>query len=162
MSVSKPFYNDWISQGISMEVPDLISTSDLRGLWPLVKQSLGGNWGFIEISESQFVDTFKAALNEPGDLKLMLVKEGEEVIGFCRFVEEDSQTIIVKTIGILPAYQGKGLGNAMAYKLHESIVERGYQTALYALIFEGNRVNRMPRDTAEFFRRYKTFEYDLD
>jgi len=74
---------------------------------------------------------------------------------------ENKQTLILKTICILPEYQGLGLGNALAYKIHLDAQKEGFKKVIYALIREDNKVKNFPKDDTLIFRRYAAFEFKI-
>ena len=92
---------------------------------------------------------------------LYLLYKGEDIIGFCSTYKEDETTLILKTICILPQYQGKGLGNALAYKIHFDAKKDGFKKIIYALIREGNDIKKFPKEEAVVFRRYAAFEFSI-
>lgn len=102
-------------------------------------------------------DKLKTHLN-----KLYLLYKDQQIIGYCGTTVEDEQTLILKTICILPEYQRLGLGNALAYKIHLDAQKEGFNKAIYALIREGNKIKNFPKDDTLIFRRYAAFEFKVN
>jgi GNAT superfamily N-acetyltransferase len=162
MAVSKPFYKRWKQDGLKVKTIEDIDEQLLAELLPVVNKAFAKNWSFTPSQLEAFLGYFKHEMAWSEGLKLQVAYVNGQVVGFCRFIENDAHTIIGKTIAILPEYQKQGMGNAMAFALHQAFLDHGYSTAYYAQIVEGNRIHKMPRDTAKFFRRYVTFKYALD
>ena len=60
-------------------------------------------------------------------------------------------------MGILPEFQAKGIGNAIAGQLHKVAKSRNAQKCIYALVQVDNRVNRMPDPDITIMRQYETY-----
>jgi len=133
----------------------------MRAIAELGRRTFSGSWGYTELTESEFLSLY-APQRLAGHLStLYLVHKGDELVGFCSTARMGEETLVVKTICIAPEYQGKGLGNALAYRLHADARERKISCMIYALIREGNGVRRFPKDGIEIFRHYAAFTFDL-
>jgi len=119
------------------------------------------NWSYTELNEKEFIRLYSLNKISTHLSSLYTLYKGNEMIGFCSTVEEDKRTLILKTICILPKYQGYGLGNALAYKIHQNAKERGYTRIIYALMREGNNIKNFPKEKAVIFRHYVAFEFQI-
>ena len=61
----------------------------------------------------------------------------------------------------MPPYQGLGLGNALAYKIHFDAKNEGFKKIIYALIRDGNNIKNFPKEEAVIFRHYAAFEFQI-
>jgi GNAT superfamily N-acetyltransferase len=119
------------------------------------------NWGYTELNEKEFVQLYSLEKMSTHLSSLYALYGGGEMIGFCSTSAEDEKTLILKTMCILPQYQGLGLGNALAYKIHQDAGARGFTRMIYALIREGNSIKNFPKDKVVIFREYATFEFRI-
>ena len=85
----------------------------------------------------------------------------QKLIGFCNYIENDVNTLIFKTIGILPDYQKMGIANAVVYKMHADAIDSKYTKIIYALVKDDNRVKNMPNPDVKLFRSYASYEFDV-
>ena len=70
--------------------------------------------------------------------------------------------MILKTMGILPEWQGRGLGNALVHKIHLDAQHRGITSMIYALIRDANQIRNFPRDDARVIREYACLSYKIN
>lgn len=138
-----------------------ITVEDLQAIAVLSKTVFSNNWGYTELTEREFLQLYSSDKLDTHLNKLYLLYMDKNIIGYCSTVKEDDNTIICKTICVLPKYQGLGLGNALAYKVHLDAKKKGIKKIIYALIREGNQVKNFPKDDAIIFRRYAAFEFKI-
>lgn len=89
----------------------------------------------------------------------ILEVEGKPVGGIMSIRNNDR--LIVKTLGVIPEYQGTGLGRMLIHSMHQNAKEDGIKEIVYALIRRGNRVDKMPRPGVKVYRKYYTFIKDV-
>lgn len=148
--------------GFDIKKLESVNYEQLRTIAEISKIVFRNNsWGYTDLTEREFLqlyssDKLKAHLN-----KLYLLYKDQQVIGYCGTSIENAQTLILKTICILPEYQGLGLGNALAYKIHLDAKKEGFKKLIYALIREGNKIKNFPKDDTVIFRRYAAFEFKV-
>jgi ribosomal protein S18 acetylase RimI-like enzyme len=71
-------------------------------------------------------------------------------------------TVIIKSLGVLPAYKGLGLGSVLVDRVHRSAMTQGYKRAIHALMRDDNQAARqISAHTAQMFRRYGLFARHL-
>ena len=81
--------------------------------------------------------------------------DGSVTVGFIMAYAYNNQ-LIVKTIGLLPDYRGKRLSGQLVKIVHDQAAKDGLQSAIYALIREGNAVYKSKRPGVKVFRKYVT------
>ena len=161
MQMIKTGYEKFTSLGFSIKEVKSITAEDLQAISALSKTIFRKNWGYTELTEKEFLQLYSSEKLDAHLNKLYLLYKDKDIIGYCSTVKEDNNTIICKTIGLLPQYQGLGLGNALAYKVHLDAKKEGFKRIIYALIREGNQVKNFPKDDAVIFRRYTAFEFKI-
>ena len=154
-------YGKLESHGFSMRAKKHVTPSELKAVADISRTVFKDNWGYTELSDSEFRELYSTEkLDEHLD-SIYLLYRGETVIGFCSAFKDDELTLVLKTIAVLPAYQGLGLGNALAYKIHLDAKRDGVKKIIYALIREGNSINNFPKEGTVIFRRYSVFEFKI-
>jgi hypothetical protein len=76
-------------------------------------------------------------------------------VGFAYSFVQD-QRLIMKSIGVVPAYHGAGLSKYLIYSQHRKAQEDGLESVIYALIRLGNNVTKMPYPGVKQIRSYRT------
>ncbi len=134
---------------------------ELRTIADISRTVFCNSWGYTELTDAEFSALYSSEklATHPGPLYLLY--DREELVGFCGTFWEDEHTLVSKTIALLPRYQGQGLGNALAHRLHTDAAQRGVKKMIYALIREGNAIGHFPKDEAVIFRRYSAFEFSI-
>lgn len=149
------------SFGFSMKVAGEISQSDLKTIANISRQVFKDNWGYTELNDQEFAGLYSAGEINKNLNALYLLYKGDTIIGFCSTFKENESTLLLKTICVLPEYRGMGLGNALAYKIHEDAKKDNIKKIIYALIREGNSISNFPKDGTVTMRRYSAFEFKI-
>ncbi len=161
ITITEPFYKKMLENGFSIIESTQLTKKQLSDILQLCKKAFNKSWGYTELSKDNFALLYppkKLALNLN---KVYFLQKNQEIIGYCSLLIEDSETLILKTIAILPEFQNLGLANALIYKTHINARDKQYKKIIYALIKEDNAVKRLPNDNAVVFRRYSTFESNI-
>jgi hypothetical protein len=160
--ISEDSYNKLAGLGFSIKGTKRITLEELYTIANISKIVFHDSWGYTELNEQEFMQLYSSEKLDEHLNSIYLLYKDKEIIGFCSTAKEDDHTLICKTICVLPEYQGLGLGNAFAYKLHLDAQKEGFKKMIYALIRESNNVKNFPKDDAVIFRRYASFEFNLD
>jgi len=88
-----------------------------------------------------------------------LVDKGREV-GFVMAYAYDQQ-LVLKTIGLLPEYQGKRLSGLLLKPIHDQASSEGLNKAIYGMVRVGNAAYRMKKPGVKVFRKYVTMRKQL-
>ena len=161
MNVSKPYHDKLTENGLNFKVYQSVQRDTFSQLMQLVGEIFGSNWAFTNLDPDAFEQIFKEEANQGNRMSLHEIKMNEALIGFIRYLENDPETLICKTMGIKPEFQKQGIGNAAVYQMHEEALRQSYKKMIYALVYVGNRVQNMPDDDAVIFREYATYEYAI-
>lgn len=149
------------SLGFSIKETKTVGLAELRTIADISKVVFSGSWGYTELNEREFLQLYSSEKMTAHLNSLYLLYKENEIIGFCSTSREDEKTLICKTICVLPQYQGLGLGNALAYRVHVDSERAGFKKMIYALIREGNNIKNFPKEEAVIFRRYAAFEFNI-
>lgn len=161
IKISEPYYEKLTKQGLRLESHQEVSQELFHKVFELVLKVFGQNWNFQSLSEKKFQNIYQDEMKNTARLKMHTLYFKDKLIGFIRYVEDSPNTLICKTIGILPEYQKMGIGNAAVAQMHWDALKHNYTKMIYALVYDGNRVKDMPQDDAIIFRKYASYEFTL-
>ena len=161
MEISKPYYDQLCQKGLRVELVNELDESSLKSIYEIVQTVFSKNWGYQEIGYAHFKKLFSNGESNISRMSMHKIMYQDKLIGFSRYTEESSDTIIFRTIGILPEYQKMGIGNAVVYQMHADALDFGYSKAIYALVRTSNRVKNMPQPDVFEFRTYQAFEFNF-
>jgi GNAT superfamily N-acetyltransferase len=88
------------------------------------------------------------------------LEDGNKPVGFIVAHTYNNQ-LVIKTIGVLPNYQGKNLSTILIKKVHDQANKDGLSAAIYSTIRVGNTVYKMKRPGVKVYRKYITLSKDL-
>ncbi len=159
--ISEASYKKLGASGFSIKATKQVTPEEMQTVANISKTVFHSSWGYTELNEREFMQLYSPDKLSSHLNTLYLLYKGREIIGFCSTSKEDDTTLILKTICILSPYQGLGLGNALAYKIHLDAKEDGFEKMVYALIREGNNIKNFPKEEAVIFRRYAAFEFHI-
>ena len=134
---------------------------ELGGIANISRTVFTESWSYIELNTREFLHLYSGERSTINLHALYLLYKESDIVGFCSVYKENDATLICKTIAVLPQYQGMGLGNALAYTVHDDAEKAGFKKMMYALIRAGNKIKNFPQDGAVVFRRYAAFEFKV-
>ena len=161
MEISKPYYDKHKNMGLVIKHWKSIDRYMLNELFKVIEEIFSQNWGYNKISKEYFFNLFSFKNNIRPKMFLHTIHLNKKLIGFCNYIENDINTLIFKTIGILPDYQKMGIANAVVYKMHADATDSKYDKIIYALVKDDNRVKNMPNPDVTLFRSYASYEFDI-
>jgi len=161
MNISKPYYIKFKNRGLKIKHWRSIDKPLFDELYGIIEKIFHSNWGYNRISQEDFFKLFSPKSNMSPKMLLHTVHMNQNLIGFCSYTENDENTLICKTIGILPEYQRMGIANAVVYKMHADAIDSKYNKMIYGLVMDDNRVKNMPTPDVTRFRSYASYEFDL-
>lgn len=147
------------------------AVQDLKKIYNISKQCFSRNPLYVEIEEEDFIKQYTDYINMiDEDLVLIAEKNNEEVgFVFCmpnynEMKESGSiQTVILKTIAVLPEYEEMALGNVLLKQIAEISVEKGFKEWIFAFMYSNNTSQKMAkRNKAEIIREYAIYGKNLD
>jgi ribosomal protein S18 acetylase RimI-like enzyme len=144
--------------------------AELYTIYRIASEAFISNSFYSPISWKEFALLYYP-LREVVNPDLVLVAEVEgQPAGFIFALPDllqgrpDAQvdTVIIKSLGVLPAYKGLGLGSVLVDRVHRSAMTQGYKSAIHALMRDDNQPARqISAHTAHVFRRYGLFARHL-
>ena len=158
----KPDYESIINEGYKIRT--LIKENFIQGILSIkemVQRIFGGSISFVEISKEEYLYLYEDYEKILDQILIQIISNSDGIdIGFCSSIIDplEKQTIILKTIGILPEYQGKKVGAALLYEQHKKAQEMGATKEIYALIKMGNIITKLPYPGIKVMRKYILFE----
>lgn len=142
---------------------------ELARIYPLVMTAFAKNPLFTAISYDEFAAQYApvCALLSPG--LVALAERDGEMVGLLFALPDFAQaqrgqtidTVILKTLAVLPSLAGMGLGSLLTAKVHTQAYHLGYRWAIHALMHITNRSRRISAHTALPFRGYTLFARPL-
>lgn len=160
IKVTSTAYNQLTLNGYSVETPTFIDTTILHKLYILSSEVFRTNYGFTHLSMDEFLDLYNLSKLNSFIGNVYLARKEGEVLGFCSTIRKQEQ-LIIKTIAVLPALHGIGLGNALVHKVHYDAKRDGITEIIYALVRNDNQVKNFPRSDVEIFREYACFDFRI-
>jgi|SRR3989344_5026363 len=161
ISITESFYKKMIDDGFTIIESTEVTEKQLKDVLNLCKTVFKNSWGYIDISDTDFASLYSSQKFSNHLSKVYFLQKDKKVIGYCSILIEDNESLILKTIAILPEFQSFGLGNALIHKIHIDAQKNQCKKIIYALIREDNGVKRLPKDDAVIFRRYVAFESNI-
>jgi GNAT superfamily N-acetyltransferase len=129
-----------------------------------------GSLLYTPIERQAFVDLYLPICNVIDPHLVLLAERGDQPVGFIFGVGDLNQrtrgdpmdTLIVKSLAILPDRRYAGLGTVLLDRCQQAARKLGFQRAIHALMHEGNdRVARLSSRYGRPFRRYSLFARTL-
>jgi L-amino acid N-acyltransferase YncA len=139
-------------------------TDELRHIYDVSRVSFQTNFLYTPITEKEFLAQYEPiqAHVQP-ELVLLAQYEGRPV-GFVFGIPDLAQarrgpvdTVIVKTVAVVPGRTCAGLGNVLVAQCHLAARTLGFRRAIHALMHETNNSINLSAHYARPFRRYTLF-----
>ena len=161
IAISESFLTDWNTEGFNLTPFRMDHEEEWTALHYMIEAIFRGNWGYKTLNPDEFTGWAKSlGESHGGQPWLYWVQIDDRRVGFAYLFYLDDGTLIFKTIGLLPEFQAKKIGNAVAGALHMRAQEAGAKRCIYALVQSENRVNRMPDPDITVFRTYASYEFE--
>jgi GNAT superfamily N-acetyltransferase len=142
---------------------------ELHQLWLMATNAFAGNFLYTPIDESEFHEMYGQLLPMVRPDLVLIAEQGADPVGFCFAIPDVLQarrgmsvdTVIIKTIAILPEHQGKGLGSLLIARVNQAAARLGMCRAIHALMHQTNASRKIGRGFLQDFRRYTLFARPL-
>ena len=117
---------------------------------------------YTPLPRDAFLATYRPLLPHVDPRVVWLASRAGEPVGFAFGVPDLAQaargevvdTVIVKTVAVVPEARALGLGGALVGALHEAARGAGYGRAIHALMHDANASVRISEHTGRPMRRY--------
>jgi GNAT superfamily N-acetyltransferase len=158
------------AQGYSIQAIDPSRLeAGLQTIWAIAIDAFARNFLYTPISRQEFVDGYKKLLPVIEPRLVLVAEHGGRPVGFCFAVPDvlaarrgaTRRTVIMKTLGIVRAHAGRGLGRLLFWRTLDAAAALGFQRAILALMHEANPSRRFGGPRARDFRRYTLYAKPL-
>lgn len=135
---------------------------ELRRIYDVSVCAFPENFLYTPLPEAEFFAQY-AAVRERVRPELVLIAEHEgRAIGYVFTIPDwlrgaATETVIVKTVAVLPGRANAGLGTWLVARTQIAARELGYRRAIHALMHESNNSRNLSARYAKPFRRYTLF-----
>ncbi|MCA9092136.1 MAG: GNAT family N-acetyltransferase [Planctomycetaceae bacterium] len=158
-------------QGISLAPLDMTRLdSELNDIYEVTLASFADNDFFTPLSHTEFLDQYLALRPLVRPELILLARQNEKLIGFVFGIPDLLQsnrgqpvdTLIVKTLALLPEYRRLGIGSLLVSECHAAAHRLGFRQAIHALMSESSIARNISRHSARIIRRYALFSRPLE
>lgn len=139
---------------------------EVRAIYGIAVTSFRDNVLYSPIAEADFVEQYRQILTFVRPELVLIAERESRPVGFLFAIPDWLQarrrqpidTIVVKTIAVLPEYAGLGLGTLLGARCQEVANRLGYTRAILALMHERNRSRSIGSHyEPRMIRRYTLF-----
>ncbi|BAZ13074.1 hypothetical protein NIES4071_49080 [Calothrix sp. NIES-4071] len=138
---------------------------ELHHIYNVAIQSFRNNFLYTPINEAQFITQYQSLLPYIQPELVLIAEHNQNPVGFLFAIPDWSQkqrgepinTIIIKTVAILPKRIYAGLGNLLVAKSQQIAHKLGYSQAIHALMHDANPSRNLSNRYATTIRRYTLF-----
>ncbi len=158
------------TQGVRIRPLDLRHLgADLHRIYAISCVSFQNNFLYTPIEEMEFLAQYRDILPYMRPELVLMAEMRKRPIGFLFGLPDMLQarrgqtidTVILKTVAVLPERAHAGLGSLLVARAHETARTLGYTRTIHALIHENNNSRNISRHYAQTIRRYALFARDL-
>lgn len=153
-------------QGIRIRSLDLEHfDDDLRRIFAVSRTSFRNNLLYSPIDEAEFIEQYRPIRLLLRPELVLIAEDDERPVGFVFAMPdllqakqgESIDTIIVKSVAVLPGREFSGLGHVLVWRAHAAAHALGYTRAIHALMHDQNASRNLCARTARPMRRYALF-----
>ncbi|MCH7685206.1 MAG: N-acetyltransferase, partial [Planctomycetes bacterium] len=142
---------------------------DLRCIYAVAKVGFRNHILYSEIAEAEFISEYQVFQHFVRHDLVLIAERHTEPVGFIFAVPDLLQakrgdtidTLIVKTLGVLPGRDYAGLGHLLLERVGSTAFQLGYTRLIHALVRDVGHLRKMSRESARPIRRYTLFAKEL-
>ena len=155
-----------IPGGITLRSLDITRLEqELEGIYGLAITAFSQNPYYSPVSREVFVRQYLAYEKMLLPDLILIAEDNGRTVGFLFCIPDFLQgerpdTILLKTIAVLPEYRSCGLGGCMMETAKHRAAQIGFARCIYALVYEKNASRKFCRG-AELLREYSLFRRTL-
>ena len=161
LKFTKPYFDNFKQKNFTIVHMKKVDDELLKSVHNASNIIFKNNWGFHELSFEDFKRFFRPSFDVNFKISFYSLYINDQLIGFSKHSELNRDTLVCKTLGLIPEYQKMGIGNAFAYKLHADVIDCNYKNVIYALVKKDNRVTKMPTPDLKIIREYSAYEFEI-
>lgn len=144
-------------------------TADLRRIYAVSARAFTANFLYTPLPEADFLAQYTALRDRMRPELALLAELDGETVGYVFTLPDWQQaargepvdTVIVKTVAVLPERRCAGLGAWLVAETQRAARTLGYRRAIHALMHESNNSLNLSGRYATPFRRYTLFGKEL-
>ncbi|MBD2314663.1 GNAT family N-acetyltransferase [Desertifilum sp. FACHB-1129] len=153
-------------QGVQIRTFNLDSwEAELANLYHLCCISFRSNFLYTPISQAEFIAQYQPILPYLKPEFFFIAECQQQTVGFLfaipDYLQTAKDTLIIKTVAILPSRQYAGLGNVLVADCQTQAASLGYRRAIHALMHAANPSRNLSARYAQTMRRYSLFAKPL-
>ncbi|MFB2920836.1 GNAT family N-acetyltransferase [Aerosakkonema funiforme] len=142
---------------------------ELHRIYTVAIASFQGNFLYTHLKEDEFTAQYLPLLRYLKSELILIAEHDGNPVGFLFAIPdwlqaqrgENINTIIIKTVAILPKRIYAGLGNLLVAKCQAIAHQLGYSRAIHALMHDANPSRNLSRRYAQTIRGYTLFAKQL-
>ena len=144
--------------------------AELRRIYSVCRVSFAHNFLYMPLDEREFIGQYQRVLPYVRPQLVLLAERDNETVGFAFSLPDTLQaardeavnTVIVKTVAVLPQRDFAGLGNLLTAQTHSAARGLGYTRSIHALMHDANRSLNVSTLYARPMRGYTLYARRLD
>jgi predicted N-acetyltransferase YhbS len=142
---------------------------DLRLIYAVSAASFQTNFLYTPFSEEQYLAQYVPYKTTVDPSMVWIAEHAGRPVGFLFAIPDllramrglPVDTLILKTVAVLPGRAHAGLGNVLVAGCHRAARDSGYTRVIHALMYAGNNSLNISNRFSRRFRRYTLFAREL-
>lgn len=142
---------------------------ELRRIYEVSRVSFQSNFLYSPIPESEFLAQYEPVRKHLRPELVILAEDAGHPVGYVFGIPDLAQaqrgqpvdTVIVKTVAVLPGRRSAGLGNVLVAACQDQAQALGFRRVIHALMHESNNSLNLSGHYARPFRRYTLYSRPL-
>jgi len=138
---------------------------DLHQIYQVSRISFARNFLYTPLPESEFIAQYSPVRDYIQPELVLLAHQRKKIVGFLFSLPDfclrqqnlPIETVILKTVAVLPQREYAGLGSLLVYQCHQIAQKLGYQSVIHALMYQGNSSLNISHRYAQPIRQYTLF-----
>lgn len=143
---------------------------DLKKIYNVSIKSFVKNPLYTPIKEEEFFKQYEQYIKMVDEDLILICEKEEKELGFVFCIPNYNElkengkinTIIVKTIAVVPECENLAIGNVMLRKIAKMAQNKGYEEWIYAFMYRNNTSQKMAkRNKTEIIREYALYGKEI-
>lgn len=138
---------------------------ELHQIYQVSRVAFKQNFLYTPLSESEFMAQYNPIREYINPEFVLLAEQRKKVVGFLFALPDfclrqqnlPLNTLILKTVAVLPQRDYAGLGSLLIFQCHQIAQKLGYQSVIHALMYEGNSSLNISHRYGQPIRQYTLF-----
>jgi len=162
------FYSKSIEDGYSYQLLTKENAREnIHDIYSLTSEIFKDGYSFYKISEEEFLYFAEQYTQTPKPHYIFLLKNADnKSVGFFFAIPDlfnpNAKGVVLKTMGLLPEYQGKNLGSAMLYFVYKEAKNDGFEKLIFSTMSVDNERIKSITDQNDIpYRKYEVYEKNI-